>query len=762
MGTRLALLASLLFAVAEFAGADTSCLLSNGAAIHVAQGASDEKWLDANVTVTVRDGAVALGPASIATVVSPRRAEWHVHASNGNQQLSTVADSAIGGTATRVSWTCNTTAATASAVISFTEPSVVATIRFSGDDGTPFVAMDVTVSGDGANAVMITRAEPWLLGAPIYGLGTQYNTLDLRGWRLPVFTREQGVGRGEQPITRDLNAGGAFVGGSYATTYGARPVFIGQRTGAVFALRNSELSVFHFGASDVDVTVNATSVHGLLWAPSSANNGSNPLAAGVSALATHVTGLPRKLAPWAYNGGAIVGMQGGTAAVLSNLTALEALGCPISAFWLQDWTGVRQLSMRQGLWWNWRWSEQHYPGHQSMIATLRSKAIEVLTYINPMLADCGAAANCSGGVNLFQEALDKGFLVRHGPSDALWRGYNDAAMVDLTIPAARKWFARDVVAHAYSTGVSGFMADFGEAYPLDANTTRSSVDGRPVAAAAMHNAFPDVWFDVARDGTKLANVSASDSFFFGRSAWLHSAASYSSAWQGDQLCSWDANDGLASAVASLLAGGVSGTPFTHSDIGGYNAVTDLGYRRTEELFYRWCELAAFTTTMRTHDGSNPHANWQLYSSNASRAEFTRNVRVYKALYPVRAALVAVAEATGLPVVRPVLMAFRDADVDVFGNMTQQFALGSIVVAPVVRPNVTRWSVTLPVAATVRCWANLWEPADRRQASASTSHLVVSSYAPVGCAPAWFPCADLQARDIAMALESAGLSQRCRE
>eukprot|EP00672_Neobodo_designis_P012561 CAMPEP_0174876158 /NCGR_PEP_ID=MMETSP1114-20130205/79612_1 /TAXON_ID=312471 /ORGANISM="Neobodo designis, Strain CCAP 1951/1" /LENGTH=45 /DNA_ID= /DNA_START= /DNA_END= /DNA_ORIENTATION= len=45
MGTRLALLASLLFAVAEFAGADTSCLLSNGAAIHVAQGASDEKWL---------------------------------------------------------------------------------------------------------------------------------------------------------------------------------------------------------------------------------------------------------------------------------------------------------------------------------------------------------------------------------------------------------------------------------------------------------------------------------------------------------------------------------------------------------------------------------------------------------------------------------------------------------------------------------------------------------------------------------------------
>jgi alpha-glucosidase (family GH31 glycosyl hydrolase) len=456
-------------------------------------------------------------------------------------------------------------------------------------------------------------------------------------------------------------------------------------------------------------------------------------------------------------------MQGGTAAVLGNLSALETLGCPISAFWLQDWSGVRQLSMRQGLWWNWRWSDAHYPGHEQMISTLANKSIRVLTYLNPMLADCGADSNCSGGVNLYRVALAAGFLVRHGPANELWSGYNGAAMVDLTNPAAAAWFAEDVVTAAYRTGIRGFMADFGEAFPLDANMTHTTPSTS--TAAEAHNAFPDRWFAVARAGTELANVSASDSFFFGRSAWLSSAALYSSGWQGDQLCSWDADDGLASAVASLLAAGVSGMPFTHSDIGGYNAYTPLGIRRTAELFYRWCELAAFTTTMRTHDGSDPHANWQFYSSDASRREFTRSVKIYRALAPLRAFLVREAEATGLPIARPVLLQFPKDDAAIFGNMTNQFVLGRVVVAPVTVPNRTSWQVVLPVA-TVDCWASLWDPRGSNSfsvtpAQRSAGRATITVRAPVGCPPAWFPCSDEAALRVARALEVDGMADRCR-
>lgn len=42
----------------------------------------------------------------------------------------------------------------------------------------------------------------------------------------------------------------------------------------------------------------------------------------------------------------------------------------------------------------------------------------------------------------------------------------DAAMVDLTNPAARTWL-KNILLDMIQTGVRGWMADFGEALPLD-------------------------------------------------------------------------------------------------------------------------------------------------------------------------------------------------------------------------------------------------------------------------------------------------------
>lgn len=71
------------------------------------------------------------------------------------------------------------------------------------------------------------------------------------------------------------------------------------------------------------------------------------------------------------------------------------------------------------------------------------------------------------------------------------------------------------------------------------------------------------------------------------------------------MVSWQANDGIKSAVVGLLSSGISGYAFNHSDIGGYCAV-DLPffkYQRSEELLLRWMELNAFTTVFRTHEVS---------------------------------------------------------------------------------------------------------------------------------------------------------------
>ena len=76
---------------------------------------------------------------------------------------------------------------------------------------------------------------------------------------------------------------------------------------------------------------------------------------------TAFSGRMGKLPDW-LNKGAVVGMQGGTDAVLEVLSQIkQVVGSTdnIASFWLQDWTGQRNFTSsakdmkRVGLWWNW-------------------------------------------------------------------------------------------------------------------------------------------------------------------------------------------------------------------------------------------------------------------------------------------------------------------------------------------------------------------------------------------------------------------------
>lgn len=76
-------------------------------------------------------------------------------------------------------------------------------------------------------------------------------------------------------------------------------------------------------------------------------------------------------------------------------------------------------------------------------------------------------------------------------------------------------------------------------------------------------------------------------------------------------------NGLKSALISMLTAGISGVSLTHSDIGGYFVINEgnLKVYRTEELFIRWMELAAFSAVFRTHEGNIPDLVLQVYSND---------------------------------------------------------------------------------------------------------------------------------------------------
>lgn len=126
-----------------------------------------------------------------------------------------------------------------------------------------------------------------------------------------------------------------------------------------------------------------------------------------------------------------------------------------------------------------------------------------------------------------------------------------------------------------------------------------------------HNKYPELWAQVNRefvDEWKLSQDGKDrddNLVFFMRAGFRESPRWGMLFWEGDQMVSWQKNDGIKSAVLGMLSSGLSGYALNHSDTGGYCAVDIplIRYRRSEELLLRWMELNAFNVVFRTHEVS---------------------------------------------------------------------------------------------------------------------------------------------------------------
>lgn len=194
----------------------------------------------------------------------------------------------------------------------------------------------------------------------------------------------------------------------------------------------------------------------------------------------------------------------------------------------------------------------------------------------------------------------------------------DVAMLDLTHPKTETWF-KQILLEMVDDGVRGWMADFGEGLPVDA-VLYSGED--PISA---HNRYPELWAKINREiveewksskSLENSNEDRDDGLvFFLRAGFKDSPKWGMLFWEGDQMVSWQANDGIKSSVVGLLSSGISGYAFNHSDIGGYCTVNlpIVKYRRSQELLLRWMELNSFTTVFRTHEVSKTPAICHIFS-----------------------------------------------------------------------------------------------------------------------------------------------------
>lgn len=175
-----------------------------------------------------------------------------------------------------------------------------------------------------------------------FGLGGQASFASLKNQSIPVFTREQGVGRGDEPLTSIENANGSIAGGNHFTGYTAIASYI-STDASLFYLSEKSTGYANFDFTDpnaVTVRYDSLSVDGAFTRTSS-------LFDAIEAL-TAYTGRMPALPNWVDNG-AILGIQGGQDKVNRIVEqGLEpSINTPIAGVWLQDWCGTHS-QVREG------------------------------------------------------------------------------------------------------------------------------------------------------------------------------------------------------------------------------------------------------------------------------------------------------------------------------------------------------------------------------------------------------------------------------
>ncbi len=550
----------------------------------------------------------------------------------------------------------------------------VATLRFALDDAANLdvtFTPPVTEDGDTLTSLAFACAE----GERFYGLGSQSYAAEHRGWRVPIWTREQGIGKKEDPI----------VGFNGALEDAYAPMgWLMSSAGYGVLLGNSERSVFELCSERDDswrLETFAAQLRFKLMAR-------DTLLELIGELTLHTGRIVQPpawtFAPWNDS------LQT-EERVRALATHLRDNDIPASAMWVEDWIGgdLNQITGYH-LHYVWYADDERWPNLDGMIDDLHADGFKFFGYFNSFVRK---------ETPMWGEAIEGGFLIQTPagePYEFIDPIFKVASLVDLTNPEAVAWL-RGYQLAAIGRGLDGWMADYGEWLPYDAVLA----DGR--TGAEVHNLYPLLWQEANRANMDEGHPDG-DYTFFVRSgfAWTEGGTSGLApvVWAGDQNTSWDAGDGIKTVVPIGLNLGMTGVPmFTH-DIGGYSSAIEDP--TTKELWFRWVSLGAFSPVMRTHHGASDEENWMLDRDEESTAHWKRYAVEHTRLYPYLASLTADAVATGAPIFRHTVLEFPQ-DPEAAG-LHYQYLLGdSLLVAPVLEEGATDVTLWLPAGT----WASWW-------------------------------------------------------
>jgi sulfoquinovosidase len=500
------------------------------------------------------------------------------------------------------------------------------------------------------------------------GFGAQTADLDQRGQEFPLFVSEQGIDK----IDTDDPPGNWFEEGTRHQTYFPEPFFVSSR-GFGLSADTTNRSVFTL-CSERDDAWRVEAWEGTL----SLHFFYGPAPADVLRRHSDLVGRPPVPPPFAFApwNDALFGSDN----VRQVATELRANHIPSSVIWTEDWAGGLYAGDNYDLTYDWSVDRTLYPDAEQVANDLHTAGFKWLAYFNTFVTP---------GDDHYDEGAAQGYVIQQNGAPYLFDSpfFMKTTLVDLSNPAATDWMAQSMNA-ALDVGFDGWMADYGEWLPIDAQLA-SGED-----ALAVHNLYPVAWQKLNERVLSARDGDGVDRLVFVRSGYTGSQGiTHQVVWGGDQNTEFKPEDGLPSVVPIGLNLGISGMPYYGSDIGGYQTAPNHPYS-TKELYFRWTTVGALSPIMRTHHGVAPALEWHYNSDADTLAHYGRWARLHQKLYPYLRAAAEAAASTGMPMMRALFLGFASDDTS--WTIKDEWLLGpSLLVAPVMTEAATSREVYLP-------------------------------------------------------------------
>lgn len=337
----------------------------------------------------------------------------------------------------------------------------------------------------------------------------------------------------------------------------------------------------------------------------------------------------------------------------ADVAELRKLDVPIGWILLDNpWeTGLCYGSMQ--------FDTEKFPDPGGMIRRLHSLGVRFMLWVSPLVRKqwCPAPSQY--------------------PTSSLIDGGGNAYTLDLTDPATLHTFESSLE-KLVALGADGFKGDRGDEFDLEG----VKLAGGP--GAAFQNTYPLVFERAVAAAVEAEGKTSTFATIF-RAASPGSAALVPGFWGGDQQGTFE---GLQQAIHDGLSAGLAGYAVWGSDTGGY---ANADPRLTPEVFVRWAQFSAVSPIFEVGGVGKSATFWDFGPQTVDL--FRQAAVLHYELFPYLAALARTAHATGLPILRPLALAYP-GDANAWTH-DLELLVGSDLLAAPVTASGTQASVYLP-------------------------------------------------------------------